>query len=204
MLLTAEIFQKGGISHFSARKGFACDSVVSFEVVLADGRIIEANATENTDLWLALKGGSNNFGIVTRFDLAAFPQGNYWGGLILYSDSASPELAEAFVAFNKEVDFDEHAALMLSFSYVPAMGYLASANIEYTKPVVNPSTFRPFTEVRPQISNTMRISNQTDFTTEFVSFQGSGRRSVFFYSSDLFIFHTTSTFLKYSVISFLT
>lgn len=52
--------------------------------MLADGQIVEANAESNPDLWYALKGGSNNFGIVTRIDLKTFPQGKFWGGMIGY------------------------------------------------------------------------------------------------------------------------
>ncbi|KAI1129935.1 FAD-binding domain-containing protein [Nemania abortiva] len=63
----------GGNSYYSGRTGFGCDSVVNFEVVLANGTIINANQTANADLWQALKGGSNNFGIVTRFDMEAIP-----------------------------------------------------------------------------------------------------------------------------------
>ena len=63
----------GGLSFFTPKLGFGCDSVVNFEVVLANGSIINANETANPDLWKALKGGSSNFGIVTRFDLEAIP-----------------------------------------------------------------------------------------------------------------------------------
>ncbi|ESZ90177.1 hypothetical protein SBOR_9430 [Sclerotinia borealis F-4128] len=56
----------GGFSSFSPRYGMCCDMVDNFEVVLADGQIINANANANSDLWTALKGGSNNFGVVTR------------------------------------------------------------------------------------------------------------------------------------------
>lgn len=42
--------------------------MVNFEVVLADGSIVNANANEHRDLWRALKGGSGNFGFVTRVD----------------------------------------------------------------------------------------------------------------------------------------
>ncbi|KAL2878164.1 hypothetical protein SGCOL_006414 [Colletotrichum sp. CLE4] len=66
----------GGISWYTARTGFACDSVVNYEVVLASGEIVNANVSANSDLWRALKGGSSNFGIVTRFDLQAFPAEN--------------------------------------------------------------------------------------------------------------------------------
>lgn len=150
--------------------------MVNYRVALASGTVINANSKENSDLWLALKGGSNNFGVVTQFDLAAFPQGTFWGGQILYADSASPQLLRAFADLNKAVGFDEYAALELSFSYVNPSGFSVAANIEYAQPVTNPSTFQPFTTLQPQLTNSMRISNQTDFTTEFIQFQPSGRR----------------------------
>lgn len=56
-------------SFHSNRRGFACDNVVNFEVVLANGTIVNANAHENAGLWRALKGGSGNFGFVTRVDV---------------------------------------------------------------------------------------------------------------------------------------
>lgn len=149
---------------------------MNYEVVLASGQVVHANAKENPDLWLALKGGSNNFGVVTRFDLSSFVQGDFWGGTILYNDTSSPLLLKAFVDLNKAAGFDEYAALILSFSYVSSMAFVVSANIEYTKPLANPETFQPFTSIQPQLFNTMRISNQTDFTTEFVQFQPNGRR----------------------------
>ena len=67
----------GGLSYFSARKGFVCDNVANYEIVLADGTIAEASQTTNADLWLTLRGRSNNFRIVTRFDLETCEQGPF-------------------------------------------------------------------------------------------------------------------------------
>ncbi|KAH6695204.1 FAD binding domain-containing protein [Plectosphaerella plurivora] len=74
----------GGASFHSAHRGFACDDIVNYEVVLADGSVVQANTRSYTDLFKALKGGGNNFGIVTRFDMATFepPAQNLWGGLL--------------------------------------------------------------------------------------------------------------------------
>jgi FAD/FMN-containing dehydrogenase len=55
------------MSFYSTKHGFACDSVLDFEVVLASGEVIHANAGENNDLFKSLKGGLNNFGVVTSF-----------------------------------------------------------------------------------------------------------------------------------------
>jgi len=56
--------------------------VINYEVVLGDGTVVNANKRENPRLWKALKGGGNNFGIVTRFDMAAFPAPNLYGGIL--------------------------------------------------------------------------------------------------------------------------
>lgn len=65
----------GGISWFSGKYGWACDNVRKYEVVLADGSVVEASAEENADLYKALRGGGGpNFGIVTRFDFETFEQ----------------------------------------------------------------------------------------------------------------------------------
>jgi hypothetical protein len=49
--------------------------------VLANGSIADINQKSSPDLFWALRGGGNNFGIVTRFDLDAYPQGLTWGGM---------------------------------------------------------------------------------------------------------------------------
>lgn len=48
------------------------------QVVLPSGAIVNATQKSYPDLWLALKGGSNNFGIVTAFESTAFKQGKFW------------------------------------------------------------------------------------------------------------------------------
>lgn len=86
----------GGNSYYTARYGMACDTVVNYEVVLANGSIVNANASSNADLFKALKGGSGNFGIVTRFDMQAFSTTGIWGGMRVaareYGDTLITEL----------------------------------------------------------------------------------------------------------------
>jgi hypothetical protein len=59
----------GGLSYLSDLHGLVCDNVASFEVVLADGRLVEASLSSHPDLFWALKGGSNNFG---SFSVSSF------------------------------------------------------------------------------------------------------------------------------------
>jgi hypothetical protein len=50
------------------------------QVVLANGSVTNVNQASAPDLYFALRGGGNNFGIVTSFDLETHPQGQVWGG----------------------------------------------------------------------------------------------------------------------------
>jgi FAD/FMN-containing dehydrogenase len=65
----------GGLGWLMGKHGVAADNLLSAEVVTADGRVVTANATENTDLFWALRGGGGNFGVVTSFEYRLHPVG---------------------------------------------------------------------------------------------------------------------------------
>lgn len=89
----------GGNSYYTGRNGFGCDTVVNYEIVLADGQIINANGRENSDLWKALKGGGLNFGIVTRFDVEATKEVDLAFGQRILTADHRDEVIDAVVEF---------------------------------------------------------------------------------------------------------
>ncbi|TVY83940.1 Bifunctional solanapyrone synthase [Lachnellula suecica] len=167
----------GGISYFSGRKGLVCDNIVNYEVVIASGAVINANKLENRDLWHALKGGSSNFGVVTRLDISTFPQDKFYGGVVVADYSTLNSQLEGFS--NLLANFDPHAALMISISWSASKGYFIFDNVEYTKDITDPPIMMPFTQASPQFMNTMRISDVSDFATEASQFASAGLRTQF-------------------------
>ena len=165
------------MSFFAPRYGFACDYVINYEVVLASGDVVNANAHENPDLWFALKGGSNNFGVVTRFDLKTFRQGKIWGGHVIYPIETRETHFKAFASLNAAADYDTYAALINSYSYSSASkAFVVVNNFAYTKPEAFPKTFEPFTDIQPQHFSTLRLSNLSDFTIELGAFSPKNDR----------------------------
>lgn len=92
----------GGLSFFGNRVGWGASSIVGAEVVLGNGTIVETSSTTHSDLLWALKGGNNNFGIVTRFDIATFELSTAFGGSLAWSGE------EATATFSKKTQSHVH------------------------------------------------------------------------------------------------
>jgi FAD/FMN-containing dehydrogenase len=82
----------GGIGWLMRKHGLTCDNLLSVEVVTADGRLLTANANENTDLFWGVRGGGGNLGVVTLFEYQLHPVSQVIGGMILHPSSKAKEL----------------------------------------------------------------------------------------------------------------
>ncbi|CAE6490275.1 hypothetical protein RSOLAG22IIIB_08836 [Rhizoctonia solani] len=107
----------GGYSWLSNQYGLTIDTVTAFELVLPNGTITTATETQNSDLFFGLKGGFNNFGIVTKFTVLAFPQGQVWGGLQTFTFDQLDKVKEATFNFAQNVK-DPKAAIIPTFNFL--------------------------------------------------------------------------------------
>ncbi|KAK3393905.1 FAD binding domain-containing protein [Podospora didyma] len=108
----------GGFSWYSGKRGMCADDVVGYQIVLADGSIKRATAKKNPELFKALKGGLNNLGIVTRFDISSFPAKTLFGGITAFPWTVAEPVVEKFVTMidNNHKNQAETGFISLSWS----------------------------------------------------------------------------------------
>lgn len=151
--------KSGGVGYLYPKTGFMADSVVQFEVVLADGSIVNASKDVNTDLWRALRGGGSNYGIVTNLLASTVPVGDIWGGDAVYPPSAIGDLAQAFSRFTANPDYDEDSAVMMSYHWSPTDGNIIDNQYVYAKPVVSPAAFSEFYPIKGLLADMTAVTN---------------------------------------------
>ena len=166
--------------------GWACDNVIEYQVVTASGIILNVNQNSYSDLYWALRGGGNNFGIVTSFTLAAvpLPDGLMWGGSrVSLNDSTNfPDLIDAFVNVGTEGAItDPNAAQILSFTSFQGLN-LGAAALQYAKPVSNPPIFDEYRAI-PAISDTTMVRTLANLTEEFAASNPDGARETYWVAS---------------------
>ncbi|KAI9048410.1 hypothetical protein LZ554_007246 [Drepanopeziza brunnea f. sp. 'monogermtubi'] len=155
----------GGLSWFMSTMGFVADGVVNFELVTGDGKIINANASSNADLFQGLKGGGNNFGVVTRYDLKTFEFGEMWGGFRIYTNATQDQQIDAFVNFTNNVQADPNANLINFSAYGSTSRLHTNWNvIHYTKPVVDPPIYAEFDRIPGKLADSTRIAKVSNLT----------------------------------------
>ena len=153
----------GGISYFTPEHGLICDNVLEFEVVLADGRIVTANKTQNPDLFTVLKGGNNNFGIVTQFKFRTFDYNGMWGGLVTYPNNTIEDHFKSLINFSNNVDKNPKSAVIVMPVYQSSVGSDLILNAyDHAAPVVRPAAYDEFLAIPGNISDTTSLTNMSD------------------------------------------
>jgi len=125
--------------------------------------------TSYPDLFNALTGGSNNFGVVTRFDFLAFPLNDFLGGIIVYPISTFDANIAVLADLADSNQYDQNSTFYTGVLYSSETGSWSVFNsLFYTAQpaLVNASALVPFTSIQPQLTNSMRVSNMSEFAAE--------------------------------------
>ncbi|EPQ52684.1 FAD-binding domain-containing protein [Gloeophyllum trabeum ATCC 11539] len=107
--LPASAFLWTGYSWLTNQHGLTADTVTAFELVLPNGTVTTVTDSSNPDLMFALRGGYNNFGVVTKFTFKTFPSGQVWNTL--------DRVASASVNFSSKVT-DPKAGIITTYNFV--------------------------------------------------------------------------------------
>ncbi len=90
----------GGFGWQSRKRGLTIDNLNAVDVVLASGEFVQANATHNSDLFWAVRGGGGNFGVVTSFEYRLHPLGpQVLAGLIVYPLDQAKQVFDGYRRF---------------------------------------------------------------------------------------------------------
>jgi len=151
-------------------------------LVTGEGHVLQVNAHSFSDLFKALKGGTNNFGIVTNFELYTFSQGLLWGGLVVYPATTAAQQYAALSTFIDASGDDPNPAgdVQVILAYVRTAAATLFANFySNTLPVANPPLLANFTSIQPQYVSTTGLTNLSSFTAEVAAGTPDGQRYLF-------------------------
>ena len=132
--------QAGGIGWMVRKHGLTIDNVLAAEVVTAAGDVVRASATENADLFWALRGGAGNFGVVTAFEYQAQPVSTVHFGTIAFTLDDVPQLVKSWAAAMRSApdELSTTLALMPAFGEFPAGAMLFVCLVGDDTPALEP------------------------------------------------------------------
>jgi hypothetical protein len=142
--------------------------------VLAAGDVVRANKDTNADLWVALKGGLNNFGVVTRISMRTFPLSGIWGGMVYYAPASIPQLFEAAVQHARDEE-DQDTQMMTGYGF--GMGFDVGINCRYqVKGIEDAEAMQRFEKVEGKVHGGLRMATPKEVSDELGGHAEQGGR----------------------------
>ena len=96
----------GGISWLARKHGLAANTILSAEIVDAEGRIRRVDWQHDPELFWALRGGGGSFAVVTALELRLFPIAEVFAGVLFFPIDRAQDVLEAWVEWTKTVPED--------------------------------------------------------------------------------------------------
>jgi len=120
----------GGLGWLMGKHGLSVDNVISADVVTADGQFRKASATDNPDLFWALRGGGGNFGVVTSLEYRLHPVTQVLGGMVIYPLDQARDLLRFYRDFGGTLpdEAEAYAALLTAPEGMPVAALILGYN----------------------------------------------------------------------------
>jgi FAD/FMN-containing dehydrogenase len=166
----------GGFGRLARRFGLSCDQLASVDIVTADGRLQQASASENADLFWGIRGGGGNFGVVTSFEYRLHPfDGKAIGGHVVYPFEQAGDVLRGFMELYAQASDglwvepvvtrlpSGDRVLYLDFCYGDHMDRAEAAIAPFRKlgkPLSDAVRSRPYVELQMQDDERARIGGR--------------------------------------------
>ena len=109
----------GGIGWYARKLGLATSNLTAVEVVLADGRLVRADAEQHAELFWAVRGGGGSFGVVTALEFALFAIPTAYAGMMLFDASRVREVLTCWSAW--AVDAPDEVTTSFRVMHLPRL-----------------------------------------------------------------------------------
>ncbi|KAF7327044.1 FAD-binding PCMH-type domain-containing protein [Mycena kentingensis (nom. inval.)] len=166
----------GGYSWKTNQYGLTVDTITAVQLVKPTGEVVSVTNDSDPELFFALKGGGNNFGIVTEFTLKTFPQTKIWGGLITYTADQIPAMNAAVAAFSANVT-DPKAGIIPTYNTLLAQPGISHIMF-YDAPTPPPGIFDEFLGI-PHLTRDVGTRRFLDFVRASPANVTAGTRGAF-------------------------
>jgi len=176
----------GGLGRLDRKFGLTIDNLLSTEVVTAEGELVQASETENTDLFWALRGGGGNFGVVTSLEFELHEVGpDVLAGRLIYPIEAATDVLSSYREFM--TDAPDDVQCYANFVQVPPLPEFPEPLHGQTVLVLVPfyagdiedgkEVLQPLREVGDPVADTVRPQPYTVFQQEADEIYQEGHRN---------------------------
>lgn len=146
------------------------------KLVLPNATVVAVNEDAHPDLYFALRGGMNNFGIVTHFTVRAVSQGQIHAGDRTYTIDKRDVILDQAYRLTTQWKNDTAMSFYHGFGYNQSTDhYTLSFTPEYSHPILNPPPFAELKRIAFE-TDTVRLDRASEFSKEVASATPPGGR----------------------------
>ncbi|WP_405800768.1 FAD-binding oxidoreductase [Streptomyces sp. NBC_01506] len=154
----------GGVGLLGRRFGFAADHVRRLRLVTADGRLRDVTAEEEPDLFWAVRGGKDNFGLVVGMEVDLFPVSRLYGGGLYFEGAATADVLHAYAEWTRHLPEEMASSVLLTHNPdpsgvpdAPRGRFIVHLRIAYSGPAADGERLvRPLRELGGVVLDTVR------------------------------------------------